>query len=62
MEGFTTYEALTMVRAICSQLNMIGMDLVEVLPDKDPSGITALAGVSVAHAFMAALAKRRASR
>ncbi len=59
VEGFTTYEALTMVRAICSQLNMTGMDLVEVLPDKDPSGITALAGASVAHAFMASLASRK---
>lgn len=60
VEGFTTYEALYMVRRICSRLNCIGMDVVEVLPDKDPSGITSLAGASAVHAFLAALAKRRA--
>lgn len=37
------------------------MDLVEVLPDKDASGITALAGVSVIHAFLAALAWRKSN-
>jgi agmatinase len=61
VEGFTTREALYMVRRICSRLNCIGMDLVEVLPDKDPSGITSLAGASVVHAFLATLAKRRAN-
>ncbi len=60
VEGFTTREGLYMVRRIAKELNIVGMDLVEVLPDKDPSGITALAGVSVIHAFMAAMAYRRA--
>ena len=50
-----------MVRRICSRLNCIGLDVVEVLPDKDPSNITSLAAASVAHAFLAALAKRRAA-
>lgn len=59
VEGFTTREALFMVRTICSRIRCIGMDVVEVLPDKDPSGITALAGASVAHALLAALAKRK---
>ena len=39
-----------------------GMDLVEVLPDKDPSGITALAGASMIHAFLAALAGKKAAK
>ena len=38
-----------------------GMDLVEVLPDKDPSGITALAGASMVHAFLAALALKKSA-
>lgn len=61
VEGFTTREALFMVRRICSRVRCIGMDVVEVLPDKDFSGITALAGASVAHAFLAGLAKRKAA-
>lgn len=61
VEGFSTHEALYMVRRICSRLNCIGLDVVEVLPDKDPSNITSLAAASVAHAFLAALAKRRAA-
>ena len=44
------------MRNICSQCRTVGMDLVEVLPDKDVAGITALAGASVAFAFMAARA------
>lgn len=59
VEGFTSREALYMMRRICSRLNCIGMDLVEVLPDKDTAGITALAGASVVHAFLAAMAKRK---
>lgn len=59
VEGFTTYEAMTLVRGICSHCRTIGMDLVEVLPDKDAAGITALAGASVIFAFLAANAARR---
>jgi len=54
VEGFTTYEAMTLVRGICSKCRTVGMDLVEVLPDKDVAGITALAGASVVFAFLAA--------
>ena len=45
---------MRLVRGICSKCRTVGMDLVEVLPDKDVAGITALAGASVAFAFMAA--------
>lgn len=61
VEGFTSREALVMIRSICPRVRAVGMDLVEVLPDKDPSGITALAGVSVIHAFLASLAARKAA-
>lgn len=59
VEGFSSYQALHMVRQIAKKINIIGMDLVEVLPDKDPSGITALAGASIIHAFMASVAYRK---
>lgn len=59
VEGFSTHQALYMVRRIAKELNIIAMDLVEVLPDKDSSGITALAGVSVIHAVMAAISYRK---
>ena len=59
VEGFTTRQALDMVREAGRQMRFVGMDVVEVLPDRDPSGITALAGVSVIHAFLASLAWRR---
>lgn len=59
VEGFSTHQALYMVRRIAKELNIIAMDLVEVLPDKDNSGITALAGVSVIHAALAAISYRK---
>ncbi len=38
--GFTSIEALTLIRR-CAGVNLVGADLVEVLPDRDPAGITA---------------------
>lgn len=61
VEGFTTHEGLSLLRAVCREAQTVGMDLVEVLPDKDPSGITALAGASMIHAFLAALAGKKAA-
>ena len=61
VEGFNTYEGLTLLRTICRETRTVGMDLVEVLPDKDPSGITALAGASRVHAFLAALALKKSA-
>lgn len=62
VEGFSTRQALYMVRKICKKIDVTAMDLVEVLPDKDLSGITALAGVSIIHAFLAALAWRKSGK
>lgn len=45
--GFTSAEALDLVRA-CKGANLVGADVVEVLPDRDPQGITALLAAHVA--------------
>lgn len=38
--GFTTPEIFDLLR-ICRGINLVGADVVEVLPDRDPAGITA---------------------
>lgn len=58
--GFTSYEALRLLIDSCQGMNLQGMDLVEVLPAHDSSGITAMAGASLMHAFLAVLAQNRA--
>lgn len=45
--GFTSAEALDLVRA-CRGVNVVGADVVEVLPDRDVAGITALLAAHVA--------------
>jgi agmatinase len=44
--GFTSSEALTLLRMLRG-LNVCGADVVEVLPDRDPQGITALLAAHV---------------
>ena len=39
--GFTSAEAISLLRQ-CAGVNLVGADVVEVLPDRDVSGITAL--------------------
>jgi len=39
--GFTSPEALALLRSLRG-INLVGGDVVEVLPDRDPSGITSL--------------------
>jgi agmatinase len=39
--GFTSAEAIDLIRQ-CAGVNLVGADIVEVLPDRDVSGITAL--------------------
>lgn len=39
--GFTSAEALRAIRSLAG-INLVGADVVEVLPDRDPGGITAL--------------------
>lgn len=44
--GFTSAEALGLVRSLAG-INLVGADVVEVLPDRDPGGITALLAAHV---------------
>lgn len=50
--GFTSAEALVLVRA-CAGLNIVGADVVEVLPDRDVAGNTALLAAHIAFEIMA---------
>jgi agmatinase len=60
--GFSSYEALKLLIAICADQQLLGMDLVEVLPAADHGGVTALAGVSLIHAFLAAVARNKSGQ
>ncbi len=53
--GFTSSEALRVVRGM-KGLNLIDFDLVEVLPQYDPSQITALLAANIVYAFMSLIA------
>ena len=61
--GFSSYQAMTLVRGLAG-LDLVGCDVVEVLPDLDPSGITAHLAANVVYEFisMLALAKKVAKR
>lgn len=65
MGGFTAREALQIVRGL-GGLDLVGADVVEVAPPLDPSGITALAGATLAFEILCLLAQavdaRRANR
>jgi len=50
--GFTSAEILNMLR-FCSGANIVGADVVEVLPDRDPAGITAFLAAHVAFEILA---------
>lgn len=57
--GFTTHQALQLMAGCCLGMTLKGMDLVEVMPAQDNAGITALAGASLMHVFLAQVAKNR---
>ena len=56
--GFTSREALRIVRGL-KGLNLIGFDLVEVLPQHDPSQITALLAANIVYEFISLIALRK---
>jgi len=60
--GFTTHEALKLVLGVCAGQRLVGMDLVEVLPDTDHAGITSFAAAGIMHAFVSCLAFNKARR
>ncbi len=56
--GFTSREALQVVRGL-KGLNLVGFDLVEVLPQYDPSQVTALLGANIVYEFVSLIALRK---
>ncbi len=59
--GATTYEAQQLIRGLRG-LNLIGGDVVEVSPPFDPSGGTALAGMTIMFEILCVLAEARCRR
>ena len=59
--GFTTNEALTLVRGM-TEIDFVGGDLVEVLPQYDHAEITAMAGANVVFELISLLAVARRDR
>src|SRR5262249_24064681 len=57
--GITSYEALSLVRARAG-IDIVGCDVVEISPDHDPSGNTALLAATLLAEILASLAKTRA--
>jgi agmatinase len=53
--GFTSAEAIQLVRGLAG-LNLVGCDVVEVLPEYDPAGITALLASNIVYEFISILA------
>lgn len=58
--GFTSAEALSLLR-LCKGANIVGADVVEVLPDRDVQGITALLASHVLFEILALDAVRQKS-
>jgi agmatinase len=56
--GFTSAEAFGLLRRL-SGINVVGADVVEVLPQRDPAGITALLGAHVIFEILSLAALRR---
>ncbi|MHC4909199.1 MAG: agmatinase [Planctomycetota bacterium] len=56
--GFTSAEALGLLRG-CAGANIVGADLVEVLPARDPAGTTALLAAHVIFEILAVAAARQ---
>jgi agmatinase len=55
--GLATWQALEILRSL-SDLNLVGMDVVEVSPPYDHSEISALAAATVSHDWLCLLAKK----
>lgn len=60
--GLTVRELLSAVRRICSQLPIVDMEVVEVSPPFDPSGVTALAAHRCILEALSGIALRRSGR
>lgn len=56
--GMTTYELLSLVRALAGH-QIVGADVVEISPDHDPSGNTALVAATILTELLASIAASR---
>lgn len=57
--GFTTREMFPMIRRLCAETPVVGMELVEVAPAHDPGYTTALNGLRVIQEAITGLAMRK---
>lgn len=53
--GFTTAEALTLLRTALPGLNIVGMDIVEVAPEYDPAEVTVCAAQAILREYVSVL-------
>ncbi|WP_018922751.1 agmatinase [Salsuginibacillus kocurii] len=56
--GFTTFEAQQFVRQL-NELDVVGFDCVEVIPDRDPSKVTSLAAANMCYEFISLVANQK---
>ena len=57
--GFTTREMFPMIRRLCAECHVVGMELVEVAPPHDPGYTTALNGLRIIQEAITGLALRK---
>ena len=57
--GFTTREIFPMIRRLCAETPVVGMELVEVAPGWDPGYTTALNGLRIIQEAITGMAMRR---
>ena len=60
--GFTTAEALTLLRKALPGLNIVGMDIVEVAPEYDPTEATAYAAQAILREFVSVLSYNKKNK
>lgn len=59
--GFTSGEALNLVRGLIG-LNIVGFDIVEVLPEYDPADVTALLAANIVYQFISIIALKNSGK
>lgn len=57
--GISVREAIPMVRAICSQTNVVGFDLLDTAPILDPTYVSRMSGNYILHACLSGIAMRK---
>ena len=60
--GMTTADLLWACRELAGRLELVGADVVEVLPSASGTDVTAVVGARIAHELLTGIALRRAGR